>query len=230
MFAGKHQIFIFTQKEMAELIIPKISTDKAIDIEEAEQLLENKAELEEINQINWKNFPYQPGVKFRIAHTGNEIWLKYYVHEKNILAKETRTNGNVYKDSCVEFFISFDGKNYYNFEFNGIGTIHLAYGPGRKDRKFVNPGMVSKIETRPSLGRLPFDEKSGEFDWELMIRIPMVSFAFNFIDTFEKVKAKGNFYKCGDDTSEPHFVTWNPVKTDQPDYHRPEYFGKIKFD
>jgi hypothetical protein len=28
----------------------------------------------------------------------------------------------------------------------------------------------------------------------------------------------------------PHFVTWNPVGTTQPDYHRPEYFGKIEFE
>lgn len=215
---------------MKELIVPKITIDKAVGIKEAEQLLEKNAELNSIDQINWKNFPYQPKVNFRIAHTNSEILLKYYVHEKHILAKETRTNGEVYKDSCVEFFVSLDGKNYYNFELNCIGTIHLAYGPGRKDRKFVNPGIVNRIETQPSLGRLPFEEKTGEFDWELMIKIPLVCFAFNFIDTLEKVKAKGNFYKCGDDTSEPHYVTWNPVKTEQPDYHRPEYFGKIKFE
>jgi len=29
--------------------------------------------------------------------------------------------------------------------------------------------------------------------------------------------------------SNPHYVTWNPVGTEQPDYHRPEYFGELKF-
>lgn len=215
---------------MNELTVPKITTDKAVELNEAEQLLENKAELQLLEQINWENYPYKPGVQFRMAHSNTEIWLKFYVHEKHILAKETRTNGDVYKDSCVEFFVSFDGTNYYNFEFNGIGTTHLAYGPGRNDRKFINPGIINKIETKSSLGKLPFEEKTGEFDWELMVRIPLVSLSFNFIDTLEKVKAKGNFYKCGDETSKPHFVTWNPVKTEQPDYHRPEYFGKIKFE
>ncbi|MCK7536290.1 MAG: carbohydrate-binding family 9-like protein [Marinilabiliales bacterium] len=36
---------------------------------------------------------------------------------------------------------------------------------------------------------------------------------------------RANFYKCGDKLSNPHFVTWNPVGTEKPDYHRPEYFG-----
>ncbi|HPH75320.1 MAG TPA: carbohydrate-binding family 9-like protein, partial [Bacteroidales bacterium] len=26
-----------------------------------------------------------------------------------------------------------------------------------------------------------------------------------------------------------HFVTWNPVGTEKPDYHRPEFFGILKF-
>jgi hypothetical protein len=24
-------------------------------------------------------------------------------------------------------------------------------------------------------------------------------------------------------------VTWNPIGTEKPDYHRPEYFGSLKF-
>ena len=38
-----------------------------------------------------------------------------------------------------------------------------------------------------------------------------------------------NFYKCGDDLTVPHFVSWNPIKTEKPDFHRPEFFGKLKF-
>ena len=48
----------------------------------------------------------------------------------------------------------------------------------------------------------------------------------------EQLKGKtfrANFYKCGDMLSVPHYVTWNPVGTPKPDYHRPEYFGELKF-
>ncbi|MCF6356434.1 MAG: hypothetical protein L3J54_01390 [Draconibacterium sp.] len=58
------------------------------------------------------------------------------MNEKNILAREPRTNGEVYKDSTVEFFISVDEKNYYNFEFSCIGVTHLAEREISNNRNF----------------------------------------------------------------------------------------------
>jgi len=40
---------------------------------------------------------------------------------------------------------------------------------------------------------------------------------------------RANFYKCGDKLTVPHYVTWNPVGTENPDYHQPEHFGLLKF-
>jgi hypothetical protein len=130
----------------------------------------------------------------------------------------------------VEFFISFDQRNYYNFEFNCIGTRHLSYGPGRGNRARVNPEVVEKIQTHSTLGNEPFDNKTGNFEWELMLRIPAEAFIFDSINNLKGKQVTGNLYKCGDMTEEPHFVTWNPIKTEKPDYHRPEFFGKIIFE
>lgn len=215
---------------MLKMIVPKVKPYNASTLKEAEKTLEAHGLLQTIDILNWKKYRYKPDLKFRIAHTGDEILLKYYVHEKYIRAVETRTHGEVYKDSTVEFFISLDGSNYYNFEFNCIGTIHLAYGPGRGDRKFVSPEIAERIEIESTLGELSFEEKKGDFKWEMMIRIPLASFEFDDLSSFNGLKATGNFYKCGDETTEPHFVTWNPVKTENPDYHRPEFFGDIKFE
>jgi hypothetical protein len=215
---------------MAKLFIKKITPQKKVNISEADHLLETRAITHSINQINWKKFPLQPKVQFRIAHVNNQIWLKFYVTEKHILAHETRTNGNVYKDSCVEFFISTGDKNYYNFEFNCIGTTHLAHGPGRNNRKFVPKETVEKIEISSTLGKQPFEEKTGNFEWEMMIRIPLECFTYSKLKSFDGLKATGNFYKCGNETLEPHFITWNPVKTEKPDFHRPEFFGLLVFE
>ena len=35
------------------------------------------------------------------------------------------------------------------------------------------------------------------------------------------------FYKCGDKTAHPHFLSWNPVGTPAPDFHRPDFFGEL---
>lgn len=215
---------------MEELFIKEIKLNKTVNLAEADHLLETQTVTTPIDTINWAAFSYLPNLKFRIGHVKNEIWLKYYISEKNILAKETRTNGNVYKDSCVEFFISLDNKNYYNFEFNCIGTIHIGYGPGRKKRTLIKPELAEKIQIKSSLGNQPFAEKSGIFDWEMMIRIPIECFSFDEIKTFQGKKATANFYKCGDETSDPHFVTWNPIGTENPDYHCPAFFGKVEFE
>ena len=216
---------------MKNLFIKKLKPGKAYSLNEAAHLLETKTVSNSIDILNWaKAYPYKPDLKFRIGHVGNEIWLKYYVREKNILAQETRTNGDVYKDSTVEFFLSFDQENSYHFEFNCIGTIHIGYGPGRENRTPVTPEIAEKIDIESSLGNQPFAEKSGDFEWEMMIRIPLVCFEFDTIKKLDGLKARANFYKCGDETSDPHFVSWNPIKTENPDYHCPQFFGAVEFE
>ena len=216
---------------MKNLFVKKLSASTETTIDEAAHLLESKAVTHSIDTLNWeKEYPYKPDLKFRIGHTDNEIWLKFYVKEKNVLAQETRINGDVYKDSTVEFFISLDKINYYNFEFNCIGTPHVAHGPGRGNRNFVATDIVEQIERKSTLGTQPFAEKSGNFEWEMMIRIPSECFAFDKLKSFNGLKATANFYKCGDETSEPHFVSWNPIKTENPDYHCPQFFAEVEFE
>ncbi|MDE6137165.1 MAG: hypothetical protein K2F97_06800, partial [Muribaculaceae bacterium] len=41
------------------------------------------------------------------------------------------------------------------------------------------------------------------------------------------VEMRGNFYKCASATSQPHYLSWNPIDTPEPDFHRPEFFGKL---
>lgn len=215
---------------MKNLFIKKLNSKPQISLGEASYNLENQTVLHRIDQLNWEDFDYCPNVRFRIGHTESEIWLKYYVTEKFILAREIKTNGDVYKDSCVEFFISFDAINYYNFEFNAIGTTHVAFGEGRENRQFVLTEIIDKIKIQSSLGNQPFEEKEGDFNWEIMIRIPIKVFAFSKLNSWNKRPARANFYKCGDETSVPHYISWNKINTANPDYHRPEFFGKIQFE
>ena len=215
---------------MQKLVVPKIAVDKTVNLEAAAALLEEHGKLENIANINWPDYPYKPDVKFRIGHTGNEILLKFYVEENYIRALETRTNGDVYKDSTVEFFIALNNNNYYNFEFSCIGTIHIGYGPGRGNRLPVDPETAEKIEIKSSLGNQPFEEKAGEFTWEMMVKIPIPCFAFDKLSSLDGLWANANFYKCGEETEKPHFVSWNPIKTESPDYHQPEFFGILKFE
>jgi len=42
-------------------------------------------------------------------------------------------------------------------------------------------------------------------------------------------KLEGNFYKCADETSTPHYVSWSEISTAAPDFHKPEFFGELNF-
>ncbi|WP_373517510.1 carbohydrate-binding family 9-like protein [Pricia sp.] len=215
-----------------KLIVTEIEHKGEASLKEVSTLLEAQTELNTIGVLNWDAFPYVPKVNFRIAHNKNDIWLKFYVTESTILAKRTDTNSAVSRDSCVEFFFDPLGDgNYYNFEINCIGTIHLAYGPGRGNRVYVDPKVIQKyIKAESTLGNRPFAEKKGGHTWEMTLVIPAEVMTHNKGITLKGLDAKSNFYKCGDETSQKHYLTWNPVGTEKPDYHRPEYFGNLIFE
>lgn len=223
----------FSQTDMKqELQVKQINAANNSSLAEIGVLLEKETDLQEIAVVNWDAFSYQPEVKFRIAHNKDQIWLKFYVTEEHILAKHIKTNSATHKDSCVEFFVDPEQIGmYYNFEFNCIGTVHLAYGAGRHDRVFIPAELIeNNIQIVSSLGDTPFEEKSGAYSWEMTVVIPMSVFIHNPQLQLQQLTANANFYKCGDDTSRPHYLTWNPVGTERPDFHQPDYFGVLRFE
>ena len=215
-----------------ELKVKEIKADKNVTLDQVSELLEEQAELQSIDLINWDTFEFQPEVRFRIAHANNQIWLKYYVTEKNILAQVDEVNGGVSGDSCVEFFFDprADG-NYYNFEFSCIGMTHLAYGPGRGERQFVDEEKLkSQIVIASSLGNEPFKERTGGHTWEMTMIIQASILVKDAGIRLKGLRTRANFYKCGDKTSEPHYLSWSAVGTEKPDFHRPEFFGSLVFE
>jgi hypothetical protein len=200
-----------------------------VPMEELSGIMDQQPKLK-INTLNWKGYDYLPLSEFAIAWSGSEIILKYWVREKWLVAEKTEDNQNVYEDSCVEFFVSpeMDGI-YYNFEFNAIATCLMGNGTGRADAKRVDPAIISKIRRLPSIGRNPVKETGGDFSWTLTVAIPLNVFFRHDIADLKGKTFRANFYKCGDKLPIPHYVTWNPVGTEKPDFHRPEYFGKLKF-
>jgi hypothetical protein len=200
------------------------------DLDEISERLDSLNLRNPVKELNWKGFDYKPEVKFSIAYTGHEILLKYFVTENWFKAEKTESNQMVCEDSCVEFFVSpADDRIYYNLEFNGIGTCLLGSGTAREDSSRSDPEIISRIRRKSSVGKTSVSEKSGEFSWTITIAIPFNVFFHHKITSLKGKVFRANFYKCGDMLSVPHYLTWNPVRTENPDYHRPEFFGLLKF-
>jgi hypothetical protein len=183
-----------------------------------------------IDIVNWKDYSYRPDVRFNIAYCEKEIFIKYYVTEEYFKAEKTEANQMVCEDSCVEFFVSpADDGIYYNIEFNAIGTCLLGTGTGRHDSSRAPVEIIAGIRRLGSAGTVPQPETKGQFSWTLTIALPVKTFFRHKVSELKGKTFMANFYKCGDKLTVPHYVTWNPVGTERPDYHQPGYFGMLKF-
>jgi hypothetical protein len=214
---------------MKEILVQKVNTDFDASWDAVQQSLET-AQSNVIDTVNWATYNYCPQVVFRMAYSDSAFVLQFRVREQAIRAMAAVDNGEVWKDSCVEFFVMPDDDGmYYNFEFNCAGTCLLGVGASRNNRERANDAVMSSIRRLSSLGRHPFDERKGETEWDMTLMIPY-SCLFKHPDYSPAGKImRANFYKCGDDLTVPHFLSWNPIKTEKPDFHRPDFFGALKF-
>ena len=175
----------------------------------------DKAEVAEIKIINWSEFPSAPKTTAKLLYNDFGIYVQLQTDEKPLLARHTEQNAPVCCDSCMEFFLrpNEQDNRYLNFEFNPFGTMYLAVRTSRHD------------PVHPANDKAYFGVKSYVDDqkWTLQFCVP-----FALIDEIFGGHTKtmyGNLYKCGDETQTPHYATYYPIETKEPDYHRPEFFG-----
>ena len=211
-----------------KIIVPRINSVMT-DSEIRNQV--NHSQKHIIGIINWPEFPYKPEVKFMMACSASHLYLIYEVSEQAIMALTDSDNGPVWKDSCVEFFVSPSlDEHYYNFEFNCIGACLLAFGNSRKEREYASPEILRRIRRFPSLGKKTFPEIPGDRSWNLFVDIPAGSLFKHPGLNFGEGPMKGNFYKCGDGLSVPHYLSWSRIETGSPDFHRPDFFSLLEFE
>ena len=184
-----------------------------------------------IEMVNWKEYPYHPEVTVQIAYNEDELFLLYQVKEQSVKAEITESNGRVWTDSCVEFFLSPEGNDeYYNLEMTCIGTALLGYKGSALEAIHATADQIATIRRISSLGKLPFKERKEPTEWKITIAIPWAAFFKHDLKPVSGKKMRGNFYKCGDELSVPHFVSWTKIKTEKPNFHAPEFFGGLEFE
>ena len=216
---------------MKNLVVKKMGVD-AVEASAVSALLDaNGIEFNPIEIVNWKEYPYQPAVKFRVAHIGHAILLHYRVTEASVRAVATADDGRVWEDACVEFFLSPEGNDfYYNFECNCAGKLLLHGGEAGTERPGASEEVLKSVQRWSSLGTEPFEERVGECTWEVALVVPVSAIFRHEITSLDGQTMRANFYKCGDLLQTPHFLSWSPIDLPQPKFHCPEFFGEIKFE
>lgn len=218
-------------KTMKELDVKKVSMAN-LSVEAVPALLdEEKVAFQPINTVNWAAYPYCPDAQFRIAHTDNAILIHYKVKEASVRAVAGKDNGPVWEDACVEFFAIPVGDGvYYNMECNCTGRLLIGAGAGRANRRHAPQEVLDQVQRWSTLGREDFEERVGECSWEVALVIPYSAFFLHDITSLDGKVVRANFYKCGDKLQTPHFLSWNPIVLEKPDFHRPEFFGTLCFE
>ena len=203
---------------------------KAEDIPAA--FTKENIEYHGIDCVDWpKEYPYKPDASFGIAYTDDAILIHFKAREDDVRAFVGEDKGQVWTDSCVEFFFRPDLQgSYYNIECNCIGKILVACGPEREGREVAPDEVFEGIERWADIGDRPFDERFADTSWETALVIPFTTFFHHDIKTLSGKVCTANFFKCGGSGEYEHYLSWAPIDVPTPDYHRPDFFRKIEFE
>lgn len=182
---------------------------------------------------------YPWGCEYRPETFGCLAWDDEHIHvymrsyDKYIRAEVTCDNGDIFEDSCMEFFFNpmpgiYEG--FFNVEVNSLGYLYLACGPEilekrtlLKSDKYNHFGV--EIRKEPKI--------HGSGYWDFCASIPFKYIEEHLPDfkPHNNMHFTGNFFKCGDKTSYPHYGCWSEIIPDSeiPQFYRIKYFGGIDF-
>lgn len=177
---------------------------------------------------NWPEFSAQCEAGVELSHSSDMLHIHYIVDEPAVVANCTADGQHVWEDSCAEFFFDPEGKGeYYNLECTCTGKIYLCKGAGRSGRVPVDEAALKSITRRCTLPQEAFGLLNERTQWELWLDVPASVFG---LERYDGLRARGNFYKCADASPYRHYLSYAPIATPKPDFHRPEFFEEIVFD
>jgi hypothetical protein len=174
---------------------------------------------------------HRPTVEARLAHDGTRLFGIFDVQDRFVRCTQTEFQGEVWKDSCVEIFLRPPGDFYFNFEFNCGGALRCSFRhiDGIKPPEFLRQDRKDRIQIFHSLPSLIEPEIAEETRWRLEFAIPIevIGECLRRHLRFSGTTWHGNLYKCADESSHPHWLSWAPVP--ELNFHRPDYFGELIF-
>lgn len=199
----------------------------------------NEVEATGLESFFEQSSDHRPRTVVRVLHDDDRIYFRFQVEDRYVRAVSARYHDSVWCDSCVEFFVQprVDA-GYFNFEFSANGQFLVSYitdparVPGGFEEFVKVPWELAKdVRVRSSLGPGVIDpEITVPVTWTLDGTIP-VALLEQYAGPLRPLCGttwRGNFYKCGDKTSHPHWAAWSPIESGA-NFHQPHYFGRLNF-
>lgn len=174
---------------------------------------------------------FQPKTYACLAWDTQGLHLYMRSYEAPVREEASQDNGDIYMDSCMEFFFNPIPQEradmFINLEMNPRRYLYLACGT--PDQRTL---LTSERYSRFKLDIRDKGSWEGKEYWDVLASIP-----FAFIQEHAPgfaagpgARMTGNFFKCGDETPYPHFGCWSdidPIPGKEPSFYRPDCFGEI---
>lgn len=184
-------------------------------------------------QFPWYESGEKEQTEAKIVWDDGRIYFAFTCDDKHILADHYSPNDPVSQDDCCEAFIAPvpegpERMDYINYEINCIGTWKVGYHAKSRDKNLGNWDDPWGIEIgRFIKGTCNKDDDIDE-GWVIEFSIPWTHFK-EFVAKFPPKDGQVIYVglnRCGGKTN-PLYSQWSPSQTPQPNFHRPEDFGKV---
>ncbi|HEV7924974.1 MAG TPA: carbohydrate-binding family 9-like protein [Verrucomicrobiae bacterium] len=196
------------------------------------------AETAELKSFRPEGSAHRPRTSLRLLYNVQGLRGIFQIHDQFVRSVRPHYMDEVWKDSCVEIFLQpRPDAGYFNLEMNAGGAHLCCYieDPERVPggfKKFTRiPAEIGqKIQVRSSLPKVVDPEIVEPVTWQLNFFAPFQVFE-HYVGPLGEVRGqrwRGNFFKCGDEGSHPHWASWAPV--DVFNFHTLRCFGTLLFE
>ncbi|HEU5123287.1 MAG TPA: carbohydrate-binding family 9-like protein [Verrucomicrobiae bacterium] len=197
-----------------------------------------RAAVAQIDNFRPESSDHAPMTEVRLIASNDGLNGIFRVQDRYVRCIRSRYFDDVWKDSCVEFFVQPEpGGGYFNFEFNCGGAFLVCYvtDPTLVNGKFARAEKLpvelgQKIRVKSSLPSIVDPELTDPTVWTLQFFIPfaVLQHYTGIFSIQAGERWRGNFFKCATEVSHPHWASWSPV--DEFNFHLPRCFGDLVFE
>jgi hypothetical protein len=199
------------------------------------------ADVADVASFHPQSSDHRPTTRAKILHDDEGLYVIFHVADRHVVCTRTENQSLTSKDSCVEIYLQpFPGeKGYFNFEMNCGGALLLFYvidptrnNPGIFRYKHIVPeSLIDTMRIYHSLPKTLAAEITEPVEWTVEYFVP-----YSLLEAYvgqlpppEKRNWRGNFHKCADESSHPHWASWSPIG-DELNFHVPKYFAPFQFE
>lgn len=192
-----------------------------------------------IDQFHPRSTGHRPRTEAKLLHDGGTLYVFFRADDRYVRSVHTEFESDTHKDSCVELFAQPQNRTgYFALEVNCGGAFSLRYIEDwtRTPDRFakwtaVSAADASRVRVAHSMPAVVEPELEGPVAWWVEVAWPSAVMEpyCGAIGALSGQRWRGNLFKCGDETSHPHWASWAPIG-EALNFHEPAHFGELEFE